>query len=184
MKEELLNKIISVAYGDASLKDKISIYFLAKKDGEVKNLLNEYKHSANTTHNLGFEECPDNIIEKVTNSINSKTVQSKSMLTDIYSIIFRRPVFSGAVLGVIMMAVISTFIFNRPEIKQQYTKQQIELADEQVKQSFALVASVLNKTKNTVEKEVLTDRVSRPIKQSFNLVNEYLKGENKNENIN
>ncbi len=34
--EEILDKIIAVAYKDASLKERISIYFLAKKNPEVK----------------------------------------------------------------------------------------------------------------------------------------------------
>ena len=44
------------------------------------------------------------------------------------------------------------------------------------KQSFALISNVLNKTKNTVEQEVLANRVSKPITKSLYLVNDYLKG--------
>ena len=57
------------------------------------------------------------------------------------------------------------------------------MADQQVKHSLALIASVFKKTTTTVEKDILTDRVSKPIKESFNLVNEYLEEDN-NENIN
>ncbi len=106
------------------------------------------------------------------------------MLSDIYTILFGRPLLSGTLATVFILAIISTFIFKRPEIKQHYTKQQIEIAEKQTRETFELIASVLNKTKNTVEQEVLANRVSKPIKQSLNLVNDYLEGENTNENIN
>ena len=60
----------------------------------------------------------------------------------------------------------------------------MKLADQQVKQSLAIIAGVFKKTTATVEQDVLTDRVSKPIVESFNLVNDYLQGENKNEKLN
>ena len=184
MKEELLNKIISVAYGDANLKDKISIYFLSLKNEEIKKALNEHRKIAAAAHNLELEECPENLIEKVSASINVQNLRSQSMFTDLYSIFFRRPVLTGAMATVIILAVISTFIFERPEIKQQYTQQQIEQADSEVKYSLSLVANVLNKTKNTIEKDVLQDKVNKPIKESLFIINDYLQGDKKNENVN
>ncbi|MBK7105064.1 MAG: hypothetical protein IPH62_07260 [Ignavibacteriae bacterium] len=184
MKEELLNKIIDVAYGNASLFDKIKIYLMSLKNSEIKNLLHEYKNTASSIKKLDLEDCPDHIIGKVSKSIHSENIKSSSMLSDIYTILFGRPLLSGTLATVFILAIISTFIFKRPEIKQHYTKQQIEIAEKQTRETFELIASVLNKTKNTVEQEVLAKRVSKPIKQSLNLVNDYLEGENTNENIN
>ncbi len=184
MNEKLLNKIISVAYGDASIKDKLNIYLLSLKNEEIKKVLNEHKRIASAAHNLDLEECPDNVIEKVSESIKANNLRSKSMLVDLYSIFFRRPILSGAVATVIVLAVISTFIFERPEIKQQYTQQQIEQADSEVKYSLALVANVLNKTKRTIEKDVIQDKVNKPIKESLFIINDYLQGDKKNENVN
>ncbi|MFZ1289284.1 MAG: hypothetical protein WAR79_04310 [Melioribacteraceae bacterium] len=184
MNEELLDRIIDVAYGNASLLDKIKIYLMSLKDSEIKITLNEYRKTFAATRNLELEECPDSVINKVSKLLSSERIDSHSMLSDVYTIIFRRPVISGAFAVVFVLAIVSTFIFKRPEIKQHYTKQEIEIADLQVKQSFALISNVLNKTKNTVEQEVLANRVSKPITKSLYLVNDYLKGENKNENIN
>jgi len=184
VKDELLNRIISVAYGDAKIKEKMSIYLLSLKNEEVKKVLQEHKRIAAAAHNLDLEECPDNLIEKVSKSIKTNSLRSQSMFVDIYSIFIRRPILTGSLAAVIILAVISTFIFERPEIKQQYTQQQIEQADSEVKYSLALVANVLNKTKNTVEKDVFEDRVNKPIKQSLFMINDYLQGDKKNENVN
>lgn len=183
MDEKLLNMIISVAYGDASIAEKIKIYFLARKSREVKSLLEEYKAVAEKSHGLRLDECPGDLVDNVKLITNSDEKKEKSLLFDLYSFVFRRPAISAAILSLFILALVSTFVIKRPEIHEQYSKQEIEEADIQVKHSLALIAEVLKKTSNTVEKDVLTDRVSKPIKESFNLVNEYLQGEN-NESIN
>jgi hypothetical protein len=181
--EKLLNRIISVAYGDASLWEKIKIHRLANKNPEIKSLLDEYTKVANTAHDLKLEECPVEILNEIKEVTSTRENRENSLLYDIYSFVFRRPAISGAILGVFIIALISTFIIKRPEIHQQYSKHEIEQADLQVKHSLALIAEVFKKTSLTVEKDVLTNRVSKPIKESFNLVNDYLQGEN-NESIN
>ncbi len=174
MNKKLLNRIISVAYGDASFIEKLKIYRLASKNSEIKLILNNYKKTANATHNIGLEECPSKIIDVVQKQNKNQSFDKNSLLFDLYSFVFGKPLVSMAIFSIIFLALVSTLIFKRPEIHQQYSKQEIELADQQVKQSLALIAGVFNKTKLTVKNDVLTDRVSRPIKESFNLVNEFL----------
>jgi hypothetical protein len=184
VEEKLLNRIIAVAYKDATFREKFKIYKLAKKDSEVKSTLDEYRKVANKTHNVDLENCPDEIVENVKKITRIKPRKDNSLLLDLYSFVFRRPAVSTAIFSVFIIALVSTFIIKRPEIHQQYSKQEIELADQQIKHSLALIAGVFKKTTLTIEDDVLTNRVSKPIKKSFNLVNDYLKGENNNENIN
>ena len=184
MEEKLLNRIISVAYNAASIWEKFKIHRLANQDSEVKAILNEYKKVASQTHNIEQEYCPDEIIKKVKNINKIKSSKENTLLFDLYSFVFRRPAISAAIFSVFILAFVSTLIFKRPEIREQYSKQEIELADSQVKHSLALIGEVFRKTTLTVEKDVLTDRVSIPIKESFNLVNDYLQGDNKNEKLN
>lgn len=183
MEEKLLTKIISVAYGDSTLWEKVKIYRLAIKNSEVKAILDEYKKVANQAHKIDLEYCPDQIVENVRNITRIEPSKDNSLLFDLYSFVFRRPAVSASIFSVFVLALISTFIIKRPDIHQQYSKQEIELADQQVKHSLALIAGVFKKTTQTVEKDILTDRVSKPIKESFNLVNDYLQGD-ENENIN
>lgn len=183
MNEKLLNRIIKVAYGEASIGDNISIHNLAKKDDEVRRVLEEHSKIADQARDINLEVFPESILRNIKNTISFKPNKERSLLFDIYSFIFRRPATFAAILSVIILSLISTLIFNRPEIHQQYTPKEIEVADRQVKHSLALIASVFKKTSATVEKDILTDRVSRPLKESINLVNEYLE-EDKNENIN
>jgi hypothetical protein len=183
VEEKLLNRIIAVAYNDATLWEKFKVYKLAIQDPEVKIILHEYRKVADQTHNVDMEYCSDEIVENVKNITRVKPGKDNSLLFDLYSFVFRRPAVSTAIFSVIIIALVSTFIIKRPEIHQQYSKQEIELADQQIKHSLALIAGVFKRTTLTIEDDVLTNRVSKPIKESFNLVNDYLQGEN-NENIN
>ena len=183
MDEKLLNRIISVAYDDVSLWEKFKINQLAKKDPEIESILNEHKKIAKQAHSINIEACPDEILENIKHFTKSEKSSEQSLLYDIYSFLFRRPAVSAAILSLLIFAFVSTLIIKRPEIHEQYSKQEIELADQQVKHSLAIISGIFKKTSLTVEKDILTDRVSRPIKESFNLVNDYLQGD-KNENYN
>lgn len=183
MNEKLLNRIISVAYGDSSLLEKIKIHRLAKTNPEIKTLLDTYSNTAEKTHRIELEQYPNKIAEEIKRTIIKQNKYEKSLGYDLYSFVFGRPALSATILSIIILALISTFVFQRPEIHEQYSKQEIEAADLEVKQSLALIANVFKKTTSTVENEVLTERVSKPIKESLNLVNNYFEGD-KNENIN
>lgn len=183
MDEQLLNRIISVAYKDATFLEKIKIYKLANKNPEVKATLNEYKTVAVQTHKIDLDLCPDEVVQNSKKISKMKPIKENSLIFDIYSFIFGKPAVSFAILSLFVLALASTFIFTRIEIHQQYSKQEIELADKQVKHSLALIGEVFKKTTKTVEEDVLAYRVSKPIKESLNLIDNYLQGD-KNENIN
>lgn len=183
MDEKLLNRIISVAYDDATQWEKFKINQLAKKYPEIELTLNKHRKIAQQAHRISLEECPDNILENIKGTTSTIKREEKSLLFDLYSFLFRKPAISAAIFSLFLIALVSTFIIKRPEIHSQYSKQEIELADKQVKQSLALISGIFRKTSETVEKDILTDRVSKPIKESFNLVNDYLQGD-KNENYN
>lgn len=184
MEQKLLNRIISVAYDDANLLEKFKIYRLASRDPNVKSILSEYKKVASKAHKMQLDYCPDELVEDTSQITKIKAKSEKSLFFDLYSFIFKQPAISAAIVSVFILALVSTFVIQRPEIHQQYTQQEIEVADQQVKQSLAIIAGVFKKTTTTVEEDVLTDRVSKPIVESFNLVNDYLQGENKNEKLN
>ncbi len=184
MNEKLLNKIISVAYDDANIIDKIRIYRLAKKNDEIKNILEKYKLSAEKINNLTEEEVSEQVITNVNNKTKNKTTKNKSLLNDLYYLVFSKPAIVSAVLGFFILAIVSTFIFKRSEIKEQYTIQEIKTADQNVKQSLALIASIFNKTKTTIEVDILSKQVGKPVHSGFNVVNDLFIGEHKNEKIN
>jgi hypothetical protein len=182
MNEELLNKIISVAYSDAGIKDRILVYRLSKKDKEVKAVLDEYRKTANAVHSIQEEKCPENLVKKA--GLPEKE-NERSFFFDLFSLVLSNPVKTFAVTVTVIIIAISTLLLRKPEEAQRvYTKQEIERANAQARTTLAMVGSILNQSKRTVIKEILPEKVSKPLNDGLNYVKDFIHEEKKNENVN
>jgi hypothetical protein len=162
--EEILDKIIAVAYKDASLNDRISIYFLAKKNPEIKSILSEYRETAGNVKKVPLEECPDSVV----NSLEIKTEKEKKSF-----IIKPSYVFAIVILFVSALVFVLT---NQNKEKPVYSQTEVEQAEIQVKTSLAILNKVFKKTENLIEDDILPKRVGKPIQKSFSIINEVLIG--------
>lgn len=174
IKEDLHDRIVAVAYGDAGIIDKLKVYFNAAKNPEVKKLLTEYKETAEAVNILKSEQCPDEIIDSVNKKIKLELNSSRNNIFQLSNFI-KKPVvvFSTAV---IVLGIFAVLLFNKPENKAKYSKAQVELAEKQVKESLALVGEVFRKTQYKLADDVLGKQVSPPIKKGMNLINNLFKG--------
>ena len=183
MKEELLNKIISVAYGDAGLVDKIYIKRLARKNEEVRLLLEEYQETAREIHSIKEDECPPEIIQNVEAYVNYN--KRKSFVKDIYEVYLRRPVMSTAAATLLVVLVLTSIVFDFNGNRYNgYSKEQVELARNQVKKSLAIVGEVFNSTRTKIRQDVLGERVNKPIKDGIKMFDKFITEGEKNENTN
>ncbi len=55
-----------------------------------------------------------------------------------------------------------------------YSKTEMIPAEKQAKESFAIVASIMNRTKDKLENDVFGNKINKPIKESLTVVNTYL----------
>jgi hypothetical protein len=173
--EELVNRIISAAYGDAGLFEKIKIYFLAARNKEVKKLLNEYKQTASAVNNIQIDKCPDEIIEKIkSDSVNAED----NLLTLIFNFLnqlFHKPMYAAAIVLILVSAAVSLFLFNQKS-ENQISNQQVAAAEEQVKQSIVFVNRIFERTAGRVENDVLKKQVVRPVHEGISTINNLFKG--------
>ena len=178
IEEDLLNKIISVAYNDAGLYDRFVVWIKAKKDPEVKNLLDEYSLTANSVHNIKPEEVSFNLYErlqdKMSLQLGHQDVTSK--LSYAFYSFFAKPVYTAASIAVILIAVVTFILFNSQEVKHTYTKAEIELAQKQFEQSIAIIGKAFNDAEKKLDEDVMTKHVSKPLNKSLNFLNDYLIG--------
>ena len=165
MDDIILNKIIAAAYNDAGLKDRIMIYFLTKRNPQAKRLFNEYRNTSKRVKRIPLEKCPDSVIESINITFTEK---SKVMLF--------RPAYIFPVIILLVSILIAILITQSSEKEETYTKAEIELAEQQVKKSLAIVNKVFKKTENLINEEVLPKRVGRPIQKSISIINEVLIG--------
>jgi len=172
---ELIDKIIKVAYGDASIAERLIVNWKAARNDEVRKVLEEYKTTANSVHNINKEELPDYVIESINRRIEIEN-ESESLISKVYFTLFSKPIFSTAVVSIFALAIISFFLFRQPATTYKYSKAEIELAQRQLGESIAIVNKVFNKVEQKLDKEIINDRVNKQLNKGLNLVNEYLIG--------
>jgi hypothetical protein len=163
--EQYLIKIISVAYGDASFLDKIRINFDALINAEVKKILYEYKVTAKQVHLVSYEEYQGKIPIKLPNT-------TEWILNYLY-VFFKRPIISTA-MALMIIGVAGYLIINPGQSSSQYTEQELRIADKQAKESFALVASIFDRTKNELRDKIFNEKVNKPINKGLTIVYKYL----------
>jgi len=177
--EKLLDKIIAVAYKDAGLYDRLIVWMNARKDQEIKRILNEYKLTASSVHSLDEEKLPDANLKDVYHKIGQRE-KSEPAVPFIHSFIhsfdFSKPLVSSAAIGLIIIAVASVLLFHNPQPEQKYSRAEIELAQKQFEHSLAIVGKVFQDAEEKLDTEVISKHVSKPLNKGLDFLNDYLIG--------
>ena len=173
--EELLNRIIAIAYGDAGLFEKIKISFLAIKHSEVKKILNEYKQIANAVDRIEIEKCPNEIIESVKNNTGVIKDNIIVLFINFVNQVLHKPVYTAAIILILLSSVVSLLILNQKN-ETQITNKHVALAEKQVKQSIVFVNRIFEKTAGRVENDIIKQQVAKPVGQGISTINYLFKG--------
>ncbi len=173
--EKLLDKIIAVAYGDAGLYDRLIVWMNSKNNPEIKKLLDEYKLTASSFHSLDEKKLPEANLKSVYYKIG-QTEKTNPVVPFIHSFNFSKPLVSSAVIGFIIITIVSVLLFYNPQPEQKYTKLEIELAQQQFEHSFAIVGKVFQNAEKKLKIEVISKHVSKPLNKGLIYLNDYLIG--------
>lgn len=167
-------RIISVAYGDAALTDRLIVFFGSIVNPEIKSELKAYRETAKTVRSLGEESCPDEVLNRLKKRNIPVRMKDQAFLSDLAAIIINKP-FASALTTLIFITVVATaIIFNRPE-ERTFTRQEILAADKQARYALQLIGSIMSQTEQTLKKEILSDRVASPIRRGIDIVNSLIK---------
>jgi hypothetical protein len=172
--EKLLDKIIAVAYGDAGWYDRFVIWMNARRTPGIEKILAEYKLTAKSVHHLIETDLPESTL----NSVRQRIIR-KSQNDFIGSIIYSfasKPLLSASTVGIIIITIVSVLLFYKPQPEQKYTKAEIELAQQQLGESFAIVNKVFQNTEKTLDADVISKHVSKPLNKGLIYLNDYLIG--------
>ncbi len=177
--EKLLDKIIAVAYGNAGLYDRMVVWINAKNNPEIENLLDEYKLTASSVHSLDEKNLTEANLKSVYYKIGQEE-KTKPAVPFIYSLThsfnFSKPLVASAAIGVIIITIVSVLLFYNPQPEQKYTKAEIELAQQQLGESLAIVNKVFQNTEKTLDADVISKHVSKPLNKGLIYLNDYLIG--------
>jgi hypothetical protein len=174
--EKLYNKIVSVAYGEGTLLDKVKIRYMAANNEEIKKIFVSYRDIANAVHHLDEEMFPDELLKRVEKKTISLKNSGSSFVNDFISILITRPIVSAATTIVVVVVITITLFVNRGQ-DINYTNNEIVKADRQARYALAIVNKIFSQTNSTLKQDVLNDRVSKPFNDSYNFINNLLEGE-------
>ncbi len=174
MDEKLKNKIIESAYKKLSFFEKRSLAKLLKSNEEAAKLYNEHHRAAEKLHSLKSITCPDELVKNVKRKISVEGKKA-SILQRIYFIAFKNQVVTFAVAVTVLSVVFFVLVSDFNNSKSQYTQAQIELADKQTEQAFAIVSKVFVNSQHTLEANILGEQVGYSIKNSINEINNLFK---------
>ena len=173
--DEMHDRIISVAYGNASFLEKRRIEKLASKNKIIRELLDEYKTTADVVHSIPPI--------KYDGKLKIKTIpdSEKSILDDIYQILIENQLVTAAATFLIVFTI-SFSIFNNSKVTYDgYTFSEVKRANLESKQAFQIVNQIFRKTKDKLKNDILIKEIGKPIKDGINTVDKLFKQENRNE---
>lgn len=168
----LLDKIIAVAYKDASLWNRFYIWLLSFYNKDIKDALKEYRATAKEVHQIQLDEAPDYLVQNI---LKEDTNTKHSVLMDFLTIIFNKPILSAVASTAVVAAIVVSLLFS-PQQSITYSRHEIEKADEQARYALSIIGSILNKTNNTLQKDVLQKNISEPINNGIKDFNNLFKG--------
>lgn len=178
MNQNLVDKIIRVAYGDAGIFDWIFIHLKAVFNEEIKSILTDYKNTAKAVHHLKQEDVPNQIIERVNAQIDAASDRksiSSGISYGLFSFLGKKAI-PATVFGIIIVFVISFLLLKEPEPTHKYSKAEIELAGQQLKQSLAIVGKAFHTAEKSFNEEILDNQINKNLNRGYYLVNNILTG--------
>jgi hypothetical protein len=175
MRRNLEETIITVAYGDCSIVDRIRIWWLSTRDQQVRDLLHEYSVTARSVHQIREHELPTEALHAVHTRIGRQNSARKERSFALFGLRPRLAMIV-TVIAILGLGIFAAVTFLREESAPKYTQAELERTKEQVRESLAIVARVLRKTERDVDKEILTEKVSVPLNRGLLVVREYVTG--------
>lgn len=172
--DKMKDRIISVAYNDANVFKKATVYFASLFKKDIKSELESYRRTARLVHSLGEETCPDKIFADSKTKNLPAPGAGQSFTADLLSLFLNKPIASALTTLALVLIIVATIVFNRPT-ERKYSDHELKLADKQAKYALQLIGTIMGEAQQTLKNEILTDRVARPISEGLEIVNTLLK---------
>ncbi len=173
--QEIIDRVIKIAYGDANIWERIFVAWVVFKNKDLKNILKEYKATAESVHNIKRETVPRNVMKSVSIKINSIN-EPDNFLSRIYFTIISKPAISAGLAVILIIGLASLLLLKQPGNTHHYSKAQIEVAQKQLGESIAIINKIFDKAEMKLDKDIINDRLNKQLNKGLNLVNDYLIG--------
>ncbi len=153
-------RILAVAYGDASLWDKLIVFQVSRRSVKVQKALDQARETARLTRTRIAEvRCPDTVSTYLE---RYREPEAPLMFPGNWI-----RVFTGTV-GVMAAATIAVMfnVFVEPA-DDNLTQEQIELATLEAKQSLALIQQLMQDVAGDASKQAIVDYTAKPLNETL-----------------
>ena len=162
--EITLNKIIKLAYDDASIVESIEISFKMLYRREIKKLYFDYRATAKTVHSIELENIE---LQDLRNKNGSNT----NIISKIISLITLKPINLSYASTALVLSIIAMFFLVGRNNEIHYTQSEILQAEQELKYSLAMVGKVFSETEKKLNEDIVNDKIRKPIKIGFQTIN-------------
>ena len=171
--KEIDNLLFDFIEGNLSFKKKRMVKNHLKNCIKCQTAFNQYKNLMIKLHHVPQYKCPDPIIKKVFDSIETKE-ERESILIKTYQVVADRISwkigFAAAVAMVIFIIVVIYPVQQNLNFKQYtYTDEQVEQTKKEVELTLAYFHYYAKKTEVIIEQEALSKPIITPIKSTVEI---------------
>ncbi|GEM_PF-1592740 len=171
-------KISNAAYGDASLREKISVHFHIRKCTTCASLYREYRETANAFDSIKPEKCPASVTERVEKRIGV-TKEGKRFLDPVLDFVFYRPSYalSGTAVVAILAIVLTLQLTDiaSPGPEHYYTESEILQAEQEIEKTFAMIFPVVQDAQVNIRDRIIKSQIIPPVQHSVEQTNKLFK---------
>ncbi len=166
---KLEERIIKTAWGDAGFFEKRKVKKLAALYDNVNELLIKHQKTKDTFSSKERVNCPGDTREKILRQTSGAASEKRSLFLDIYKYLIQKPA-AAALTAVVIISIIFASFYSEPA-ENEYSKEELQLAEKQLKQSLLLVSRMFEKSEDNLQKELFSGQHGKKLNKSKELVN-------------
>ena len=173
--EEMVARIIAVAYGDAGLRDRWLVSRETRRNPVARDLLEAHRRIANDLRHTPAPRAPERVVDAAWDEIVRQDPRAVRAPVLPLRALYASGAALAAALCILAVLQVSRLASMQPEM---YSQAEIEEARHQLETAFALVNRSVAKAGLTLNDEVLLPNVVRPIRGGTAIVEQLFRKEN------
>lgn len=168
LNEEVIDKIIQTAYGDADKETRKFVTELISCSDDAAEIFYSYKKTADKVRSVKPAEAPhslNNIVDSLINSRKKKYLPFGEFIPHFAA----KPIAAAGLTAIVTIAILLSLLFKQ---EKTYSNDELLLANRQVIESLALVGQIFKQTEVALTEDILGKQIGGPIKESIKTIDD------------
>lgn len=155
-------RIILVAYEDGNWFDRMIVHHVRKQNSRVEALYQEHRNAVREVRiAAGSVSCPDSLGARL-HDMQASSAEALPWYAGI-----GRALHSLQALSAVTAMVVMSFMVVQNLREPSISDHELRQATLEAKASLALISNIMNGTRDTMHRDVILERTSRPLRESI-----------------